>query len=79
MLWRKAGLGHPFGWGGFTGTKLAGVDTLPSFPFDPNPLSGDVPLQSLTHVNPSTGVSNQCFGPALRSVGGAIAAPSGPQ
>lgn len=72
----NAGLGHPFGWGGFTGTKLAGVDTLPSFPFDPNPISGDPPLQSLTHVNPSTGVSNQCFGPALRSVGGAIAAPA---
>lgn len=75
LLDLNAGLGHPFGWSGFTGTKSAGVNVLPSFPFDPDPTAAvpDNPIQSLTHVDPLVGTPDMCFGPVLRSVGGATA------
>ncbi len=66
------GLAHPFGFGGFAGTAIAGVPTLPSFPFDPDPTpaSPDLPLATLTHLNPDTGVVDTCYGPTTRAVGG---------
>ncbi|MEQ8232553.1 MAG: hypothetical protein RLW61_11375 [Gammaproteobacteria bacterium] len=70
----NAGLQHPFGVGGFAGTNIAGVDTLPGFPFNPDPVAGDPPLTALTHTNPDTGRQDMCFGPVLRSVGGTVTA-----
>ncbi|MGR8920456.1 MAG: hypothetical protein ACU85V_12630, partial [Gammaproteobacteria bacterium] len=75
LLGLNAGLTHPFGFAGFTATLSGGAPTLPTLPFDPDPTvpSPMLPLQTITHVNPSTGTADMCFGPVNRTDAGPVA------